>query len=137
MIDWVDEVLQGEPVYNILGSRDVNGVHFRLANEILREGTAFSAENMARIVQRQQATGYFYYNGEDTVTTDFPAAADGTTQGIFLMKAYAGMELATEGTVYIVADGSTQKVENPARWRVVRDCGVYCRVGDVVTGMVM
>jgi len=134
MINWTNEALQGEPVYNILAAQNINGVHFALANQVTQQGTPFSAQNMDTIVQKSQVPRYFYYSGEDTVTTDFPAAADGLRQGVLLVMAYGGVELAAEGAVYLVADGHTQKVENPAGWRVARDCAVYCQLGEEVTG---
>jgi len=38
--------------------------------------------------------------------------------------------------VYMVTDGWTQRVENPCGLRVVRDCDLFCLLGDVVVGMV-
>ncbi|MDR2183329.1 MAG: hypothetical protein LBE55_04070 [Clostridiales bacterium] len=138
MIIWTDEQLRGDaPIYNILGSADISGVHFKTANEILRPGTEFSEKNMDAIVQKPQTGRYFYYGGEDTVTTDFPAAEDGLSRGIFLAQAHAGMELAAEGTVYIVAGGSAQKIENPRGLYVARDCAVYCRAGEETKGVIM
>jgi len=136
MIDWVDERLQGEAIYNIVGATSLNGVHFKLANEVVRQGTPFSAENMDAIVQKLLRQRCFYYGGEETVTVGFPVAADGLRQGVILAKAYAGMELAAEGTVYMVADGRTQRLDSPVGWRVVRDCVIYCQMGDEVVGMV-
>ena len=137
MINWTNEQLQGEPVYNIAGSENINGVHFRLANEIISDGTPFSAENMEAIAQKAQMARYFYYGGEDTVTTNFPPADNGLRQGVFLAQTHGGMELAAEGTVYLVADGFTQRIENPGGWPVARDCAVYCQLGEEVTGMII
>jgi len=136
MIKWTDEQLQGEPIYNILGTPSLNGVQFKLANAITQQGTPFSAQNMAATVQKSQAARYFYYNGASTLTTSFPAADNGLAQGIFLAKLYAGMELAAEGTVYLVAGGHAQRVENPRGWSVVRDGALYCQLGEEVVGMI-
>jgi len=137
MINWTNEQLQGEPIYNIVsGQQDINGVHFRLANEITQPGTPFSARNMTAIIQKPHTCRYFYYSGEDALTIDFPAADNGLRQGVLLVKAYAGMYLTAEGTVYLVEDGHTQKVENPRSWPIARDCGIYCQVGEEVFGMI-
>ena len=136
MINWTDERLEGQPMYNILGTANINGVHFRLANEIAGPGTPFSAENMAAIVQKSRTGRCFYYGGEETVTTAFPAADNGLGEGVLLARARAGMELVAEGTVYMVADGSTQRVENPSGWPITRDCAIYCEMGEEVTGII-
>ena len=136
MIEWRDERLQGQPMYNVLGTPNINGVHFRLANKIVQPGTPFSAENMTAIVQKFRAGRYFYYSGEKTVTTAFPPADNGLREGIFLAEARGGMELTAEGTVYMVVDGSTQRLESPAGWPVMRDCAIYCEMGEEVAGII-
>ena len=136
MIKWTNEVLQGPPIYNIIGTGGFNGVQFRLANEIKQPGTPFSAENMGQILQKSQTGRFFYYDGEDTVVSDFPAALNGLRRGILLAMAHSGSRLSAEGVVYLVGNGSTQMIENPDNRRVVRDCAVYCRLGEEVAGWI-
>ena len=137
MIKWTNEQLQGEPIYNIHGTPNLNGVYLSLANEITRQGTPLSAQNMAVIAQKSQAIRYFYYNGDHALTTPFPAADNGLSQGILLAMTRGGMELAAEGTVYLVANGNTQRVENPRGWPVARDFAVYCQLGEKVVGTII
>jgi len=138
MINWTNEQLQGEPVYNILGEGDasINGVHLRLANDIVRPGTPFSAANMNILMQKSHESRSFYYNGDHIATAAFPAADNGLREGVFLVKPSGGVELAAEGTVYIVTDGHTQRIENPRGWPIARDCAVYCQVGEKVWGSI-
>ena len=135
MVIWTNEQLQGEPIYNILGKESLNGVHLGPANEIVSQGTPFSAENMDALVQKPHMGKFFYYSGEDAAVTDFPAADNGLRQGIFLAMAYCGMELTAEGAVYLAADGRTQRIENPVNWSITRDCAVYCEMGREIGGM--
>jgi len=138
MIVWADEKLQGEPIYNILGLGNVehNGVHFELANEIVSEGTSFSAGNMNGFVQKSHVSRCFYYGGEETLVTDFPIADNGLQQGVFLVKTRGGVELAAEGTVYLVVDGVTQRIQDPEGWHIARDCAIYCQMGEEVVGTI-
>ena len=136
MIKWRNEEITGTPTYNIVGADGLNGVHFVLANDIVQQGTPFSAENMEKILQKSAMCRHFYYGGEKTVTTSIPAAADGLREGILLAAAHGGSRLYGLGMFYLVADGRTQRVENPNGRLISGDCLIYCQMGEKAAGMI-
>jgi len=137
MIEWKNEEIEGEPIYNVVGTDSLNGVHFTLANDIVQEGTPFSAENMEVILQKSMAGRPFYYDGEEIVTLEIPVAADGLREGVLLAMVYGGSRLYATGALYIVAAGRTQRVESPDGWLISGDCEVYCQMGEKAAGMIM
>jgi len=137
MIEWKNEEIDGEPIYNVVGVESLNGVHFTLANDIVQEGTPFSVENMERVLQKAMADRPFYYDGEEIVTLEIPVTADGLREGVLLVVAYGGSRLYGLGVLYVVAMGRTQRVENPDGWLISGDCGIYCQMGERATGVVI
>ncbi|MCL2376304.1 MAG: hypothetical protein FWC76_02795 [Defluviitaleaceae bacterium] len=136
MIKWKNEEIEGAPIYNIVGAEGLAGVHFALANEIVQQGTPFSAENMETIAQKSMMHRYFHYDGEEIVTAAIPVAADGLREGVLLATAHNGSRLYAAGTLYLVAAGRTQRVENPNGWAISGDCTIYCQMGAEATGTI-
>jgi len=135
MINWVDEKLDGAPIYNVAGTVNLNGVSFRTANDTLDSGMVLNVINLAYFDDTKRGQyRFFIYGGEDAPTTEFPAAADGVSSGVILVVGLAGMSLYGDGRMYLVADGRTQVVDSPDYIVLERDCVVFCRMGDEVKG---
>ena len=137
MIRWIDEELAGEAVYNIFAEGgDFFWVSFRLDNEVLAAGTAFSAKNMERLLQKGLGVRRFYYNGEDVASVNFGPAEDGVREGVLLAKCYGGAVFSGDGVFYLVCGGEVERVVNPRDFEVLRECEVFCGVGRETFGVV-
>jgi len=130
MIVWKNEEIVGPPLHSIVGggTADIVGVHFALANEVLKTGTPFSAENMNRLAQKG-VPRFFYYDGADVPTAPFAAAPDGVREGIVLAACFAGAVLNAEGVIYAADELGTQRLANPQNHVIERDAVLHCQVG--------
>ena len=140
-IEWVDEELVGEPIYSIINvaneRESLVGVHFRLENEVLTDGTAFCSENMGRIAQKAGAGRFFYYDGADVEAAPFMPARDGVREGVVLARCYAGSYLNASGVVYLETAGRTDRIVEPVEYEIGRDGTLFCQVGREVFGSVI